>query len=60
MDVDPAPHSIASHMEEEEKKPNELMDQEVIAPPVVPQVSEHEVIVPPYDQKKEKTLVSKR
>jgi hypothetical protein len=54
MDVDPAPRSTASQLEEEEKKSEEPMAQEVIALPVVSQVYEHEVLVPPSEEKKEK------
>jgi hypothetical protein len=56
MDVDPAPHSTISPMEEEEKTPDEPMAQEVIAPPLVSQGSEQTAIVPPSEQK-EKALV---
>ena len=68
MEVDPAPGSLASQPEQEEKKSEEPMAHEQVVPPVAPketkkdvvvtQVSE-EVVVPPTVEcpPKEKTLV---
>ena len=62
MDVDPAAHSTTPQLEEEEIKSDAPMAQEVIAPPVVPQVSEKEVVGPPTEGNslKEKALLSER
>ena len=59
MDVDPAPRSTSPQFEEEERKSAEPMAQEVISPPVVPQVCEKDVFVPPTEVNapKEKALV---
>ena len=49
MDVDPAPRSTAPQLEEEETKFEERMAHEKVAPPVVPQASEKEVVVSPTE-----------
>jgi hypothetical protein len=59
MDVNPAPCSTSTQLEEEEKKYEEPMAQEGIVPPAMSQASEKEAVVPPVEENtvKEKALV---
>jgi hypothetical protein len=60
MDVDPAPRSTTTQLEEEEKKSEETMAHEGIVPPVVSHESEKEAVVPQAEGNtiKEKALVA--